>query len=236
MTTPLKPIRSFLIVPGDKAGDIDRSAASGADALVLDLADSVPLARKVQAREIVRSKLEGLAEQAQRTWVRINRSPHLYDFDDLLAVVGPHVEGVVVATPAGLQDVDVVSAMLCEAEYRKGTAVGAARVLPQLQTGLALQFAHEIALRERVTAIAGATAGNADVDGRETLFLKSRVVMAARAARKLPIGGVWQRVHDLEGLRSAAQRDRALGMSGELVLHSSHVSTLNDVYGPWLKD
>ena len=237
MTTRMKPIRSFLVVPGDRAGDIDRSAAGGADALVLDLADSVAPARRLQAREIVRSKLEELAGQAQRTWVRINRSPHLYDFDDLLAVVGPHVEGVVVATPVGPEDVDVVSAMLSEAEYRKGTAIGATRVLPLLQTSRALQFAHEIALRERVTAIAGATESDADdIDGRETLFIKARVVMAARAAGKLPIGGLRQQAHDLEDLKSVAQRDRALGMSGELVRHPSHVSTLNDVYGLWPKD
>jgi citrate lyase subunit beta/citryl-CoA lyase len=70
------------------------------------------------------------------------------------------------------------------------------------------------------------------VEGRETQYLKSRVVMAARAAGKLPIGGVWQQVHDLEGLKSAAQRDRALGMSGELLLHPSNVAPVNAVYSP----
>lgn len=247
MTTPGKPIRSFLFVPGNKASWIDKSIQSRADALILDLEeldleDSVPLNHKTEAREIVRSKLEWLSEQKQRTWVRINRSPHLYDFEDILAVVGPHLEGIVISKPNGPEDIDTVSAMLAEAEYRRGAAIGSTRVLPLLETSRSLQFAYEIALRDRVLALVGATAKNADVsraldtvwsvDGRETLFLKSRVVMAARAAGKLPIGGLWQHVHDLEGLRSASLRDRALGMSGELLLHPSNVATVNEIYSP----
>jgi citrate lyase subunit beta/citryl-CoA lyase len=242
MTTNTRPIRSFLFVPGNKASWIDKSVASGADALILDLEDSVPPAQKLEAREIVRSKLEWLASQKQRTWVRINRSPHLYDFEDILAIVGPHLEGIVVSKPVGPEDIDTVSAMLAEAEYRKGAPVGSTRVLPLLETARSLQFAYEIALRQRVGHIVGATAKNADVsraldtvwsaDGRETLFLKSRIVMAARAAGKLPIGGLWQHVHDLEGLRHAAERDRALGMSGELLLHPSNVPAINEIYSP----
>jgi HpcH/HpaI aldolase/citrate lyase family len=71
----------------------------GADALILDLEDSVPPNLKNEARSIVRSKLGWLAERQQRIFVRINRSPHLYDFDDIVAVVGPHVEGIMISKP-----------------------------------------------------------------------------------------------------------------------------------------
>jgi len=238
----MKPIRSFLFVPGNKASWIEKSVTAKADALILDLEDSVPHSQKVDARGIVSSKLAWLAEQKQRTWVRINRSPHLYDFDDIMAIVGIHLEGVVISKPIGPEDVDTVSAMLSEAEFRKGVQLGTTRVLPLLETARALQFAYEIALRERVPAIVGATAKNADVsraldtvwtpEGRETLYLKSRTVMAARAAGKLPIGGLWQQVHDLDGLKAAAASDRALGMSGQLVLHPSNVATINETFSP----
>ena len=241
-TASMKPIRSFLFVPGNKASWIEKSITSKADALILDLEDSVPPAEKVEARAIVQSKLAWLAEQKQRTWVRINRSPHLYDFEDILAVVGPHVEGIVISKPIGPEDIDTVSAMLSEAEYRNGAAIGSTRVIPLLETARSLQLAHEIALRDRVPAIVGATAKNADVaralntvwttEGRETLFLKSRVVMAARAAGKLPIGGVWQQIRDLEGLKKSSELDRGLGMSGELVLHPSNVEIVNQMYSP----
>jgi len=242
MSTQMKPIRSFLFVPGNKPAWIEKSITSKADALILDLEDSVPPDNKVEAREIVKSKLVWLEEKGLRVWVRINRSPHLYDFDDILAVVSEHVEGVVISKPCGPEDIHTVSAMLSEAEYRNGVKIGHTKVIPLLETARSLQLAYEIALCERVPAIVGATAKNADVaralktvwslDGRETLFLKSRIVMAARAAGKLPIGGVWQQVHDLEGLKVSSEKDRQLGMSGELVLHPSNVEIVNEMYSP----
>lgn len=238
----MKPIRSFLFVPGNKASWIEKSVAAKADALILDLEDSVPLEHKVEARGIVQSRLGYLAEHRQRTWVRINRSPHLYDFEDMMAVVSPHVEGVFISKPCGPEDVDTASSMLAEVEYRKGLPIGSTRIIPLLETARSLQLAYEIAQRVRVPALVGATAKNADVaralntvwtpGGRETLYFKSRIVMAAGAAGKLAIGGVWQQVHDLEGLRQSCRLDRELGMSGELSLHPSNVAILNETYSP----
>lgn len=238
----MKPIRSFLFVPGNKGDWIEKSITARADALILDLEDSVPADFKVQARGIVQSKLAWLAERKQRTFVRINRSPHLYDFDDILAIVGPHVEGIVVSKPVGPEDIDCVSMMLSEAESRKGARLGSTRVIPLLETARSMQLAYEIALRERVSAICGATAKNADAaralgyvwtpGARESLYMKSRAVMAARAAGKLPIGGVWQQIRDLDGLKAAAELDRQLGMSGELLLHPSNVPIINQIYSP----
>jgi citrate lyase subunit beta/citryl-CoA lyase len=238
----MTPVRSFLFVPGNKPTWIEKAVSAKADALILDLEDSVPAESKVEARSIVRSKVAWLGERKQRTFVRINRSPHLYDFDDILAVVGPHVEGIFISKPIGPEDVDCASMMLSEAEYRNGMPIGSTRIIPLLETARALQLCYEIALRDRVAGIVGATAKNADVaralgyvwspDGRESLYLKSRAVMAARAAGKLPIGGAWQQVHDLDGLRKSAERDRGLGMTGEVLLHPSNVSIVNEVYTP----
>ncbi|SPA48416.1 Citrate lyase [Cupriavidus taiwanensis] len=238
----MKPIRSMMFVPGNKPDWIVKSVAAKADALILDLEDSVPPAQKVEAREIVKSKLDWLAGQKPRIWVRINRSAHLYDYEDILAIVSPVVEGIVISKPCGPEDIHTVSSMLAEAEYRAGVPVGHTRVIPLLETARSLQYAYEIAQHERVPAIVGATAKNADVaralktvwslEGRETLYLKSRIVMAARAAGKLPIGGVWQQVHDLEGLKVSSANDRQLGMSGELVLHPSNVDIVNTTYSP----
>jgi len=246
MPASIKPIRSFLFVPGNKDSWIEKSVDSRADALILDLEDSVPADQKVQARGIVAARLEWLAARKQRNWVRINRSPHLYDFEDILAVVGPHLEGIFVSKPVGPEDIDTVSALLSEAEYRRGVPVGSTRVIPLLETARSLQLAFEIATRERVPAIVGASCRNADVEralstvwspgGREALYLKSRVVMAARAAGKLPIGGVWQQVKDLDGLRATTVDDRALGMSGGLVLHPSNVDIVNQAYTPSAED
>ena len=238
----MKTVRSFLFVPGNKASMIEKAAGAKADALILDLEDSVPPDLKLEARGIVASKLAWLADQGQRVYVRINRSPYLYDFDDILAVVGAHLEGVFISKPCGPEDVDCVGMLLAEAEYRKGMAIGSTRVVPLLETARSMELCFEIAQRERVVALVGATAKNADTaralgyvwsaEGREALYFKSRVVMAARAANKLAIGGLWQQVHDLEGLRTYVKRDRELGMTGELLLHPSNVAAANEAFSP----
>jgi citrate lyase subunit beta/citryl-CoA lyase len=238
----MKPTRSFLFVPGNKESWIEKAAAAGADALIFDLEDSVPSTEKQSARMLVAGKIQSLAERGQRVYVRINRSPHLYDFDDLLAVVQPGLEGIALPKPNGPEDVDTASAMIAEAEMRAGVPIGSVKIFPLLETARALQFAYEIAAKPRVPFIVGATAKDADVgralgylwteEGRESLYLKARVVMAARAAGKRPIGGLWQQVHDLDGLRDASTRDRGLGMDGELVLHPSNVPIVNQIYSP----
>jgi citrate lyase subunit beta/citryl-CoA lyase len=238
----MKPIRSFLFVPGNKAGWIEKSVSAGADALILDLEDSVPKAEKTAARSIVAEKIAWLAERSQRVYVRINRSPHLYDLDDLLAVVRPGLEGVVLSKPNGVEDVNTASSMIAEAEMRNGVAPNSVKIIPLLETARSMQLAYEIALLPRVFGLVGATAKNADSaralgyvwtpHGRETLYLKSRVIMAARAAGKLAIGGLWQLVHDLEGLAQSSREDRELGMHGELVLHPSNVPVVNRIYSP----
>ena len=73
---------------------IEKAAGAGADALILDLEDSVPAGEKIVARELVAGKIAELSRKGQRVWVRINRSAYLYDFDDLLAVVCLGLEGI----------------------------------------------------------------------------------------------------------------------------------------------
>ena len=242
MTTPMKPVRSFLFVPGNKESMLDKAVNAKADALILDLEDSVPHAEKIAARELVARKIPELIAQGQRIWVRINRTAHIYDLDDIVAIAQPGVEGVFISKPWGPEDVHMAACMLAEAETRANLPLGSLKLIPLLETARSLQLAFEIAQHERVPAIVGATAKNADVaralktvwslEGRETQYLKSRIVMAARAAGKLPIGGVWQQVHDLEGLKVSSANDRQLGMSGELVLHPSNVGIVNQTYSP----
>lgn len=238
----MKPIRSFLFVPANKERMIDKAADAGADAIILDLEDSVPPDEKAEARALVAGKIEALAAKGQRVWVRVNKSAHLYDYDDLMAVVQPGLEGIVVSKPWGPEDVHTAACMVAEAEARNNLEVGTVRLIPILETARSMQLCFEIAEHPRVSGIVGCTAKNADVaralgfiwtpQGRETDYLKSRVVMAARAAGKLPIGGLWQQVKDLEGLESFTRYDRQLGMAGDLILHPSNVEIVNRVFTP----
>jgi citrate lyase subunit beta/citryl-CoA lyase len=238
----MKPVRSFLFVPGNKESMIEKASSAGADALIIDLEDSVPPGEKDSARALVAQKLPGLVDLGLRIWIRINKSPYLYNLDDLVAVAVHGVEGIVISKPYGPEDVHTAASMLAEAESRNSVSVGTIQIMALLETARAMQMCFEIAEHPRVAAIVGASAKNADMaralgfiwtpEGRETEYLKARVVMAARAAGKLPIGGLWQQIKDLEGLARSSRADRQLGMSGELILHPMQVETVNRTYTP----
>lgn len=238
----MKPIRSLLFVPGNKETMLAKAAMAGADALILDLEDSVPVDEKETARDLVAANIAPLAEQGQRVWVRINRTAHIYDLADILAVVQPGLEGLVISKPSGPEDIHMAACMIAEAEARANIDQGTVKLIPLLETARAMQLCFEIAEHPRVAGIVGATAKNADMaralrfvwtaEGRESDYLKSRVVMAARAAGKQPIGGIWQQIKDIDGLARASKLDRQLGMSGELVLHPVQVETVNRTYTP----
>ena len=234
--------RSWLFVPAASRRMMDKATTSGADALILDLEDSVPPDEKLAARALVARKIPELIAQGQRIWVRVNRTAHIYDLDDILAVVQPGVEGIYISKPWGPEDVHMASCMIAEAEARQNMEIGTIGLIPLLETARSMQLCYEIAEIPRVTGIVGATAKNADVgralkyvwtpEGRESEYLKARVVMAARAAGKMPIGGIWQQIKDLEGLAKASAFDRQLGMAGELALHPMQVETINRTYTP----
>lgn len=238
----MRPIRSFLFVPGHRESWIDRVAGHGADAVILDLEDSVPADHKAAARALVAGKIAGLAAAGQRVYVRINRSPALYDFDDILAVTRAGLEGLVLSKPGGPEDILIAAALVGEAELRNGLMPGRIALTPTLETARSMQLAYEIALNPRVNAICGASAKNGDSaralgigwsrEGSETLYMWQRTVMAARAAGKMPLGGLWQDVHDLEGLAVYARRNRAQGFVGEMILHPSNVAVVNRAYSP----
>jgi citrate lyase subunit beta/citryl-CoA lyase len=235
------PIRTMLFVPGHRESWIQNARSSGADALVLDLEDSVPQGQKAVAREIVARQIDKHSAQDGRLYVRINRGKYLHDIKDITAVAKPGIAGLFVPMVGGLGDIEFLSSILSELEYKQQLMIGTFSLIVALETAKSIHLAFEIALCPRVQAIVACTAKNADVarslgftwspEGLETLHYRSRAIMSSRAAGKqFPIGGLWQDVHDLEGLKAFAENNRRLGFSGEIVLHPSNVPIINEVY------
>lgn len=239
-----RPIRTMLYIPGHKQKWVDKAATFGADTVVLDLEDSVPDHLKADARDIVARAIPQLAGQsATRLFVRTNKGRFAYDFADIEAVVQPGLAGIVVTKAEDDKDIEAISRMISEVEHRKGMMLGSIALIPPIETAGASRFIHEIAAHPRVESIAAVSARGADLErnlgftwtpeGTETLYHRSRAVIACRAAgKRFPIGGMWQEVHDLEGLRKQALFNKQLGFAGEIVLHPSNVAVINEVYSP----
>lgn len=243
----LRPIRTMLFVPGNRPGWLDKALVAGPDAVVLDLEDSVPVAEKPAARAMVADAIDRHAGSRTRLMVRVNRGNHLYEFEDILAVVRPGLSALFIPKAEDVTDVEMASRMAAEAEERAGMAHGGVHLVVALETAKAVQTCYEIMQHPRVETMTACAARNADVaralgfdwtaEGLETLFLRSRAVTACRAAGKpYPVGGLWQDVHDLDGLRGFAEFNRRLGFRGEIVLHPSNVAVVNEVYSLSAKD
>ncbi len=235
------PYRSILFVPGHKPAWIVKALAAGAHCLVLDLEDSVPADLKAGARATVAASIAAIRARDTRVgvFVRVNPLETRLAGADLEAVVVPGLTGVFVPKISVASDVLRFDALLDHFEERNGVS-GLEYIVPVEMIG-AIQNAREIALASpRVGAMIGPTAEHADIaravgyqwtpEGDETLYLRSRILLACREAGIHPLTGLWERLEDLAGLKAFAEKGRRLGFRGMIAIHPSHVATVNEAF------
>ena len=242
----MKPYRSMLFVPGHKPAWADKATASGTDAVILDLEDSVPMGDKAESRGTVRDTVGRLRSQGVRpdVWVR----PNPYEGDlfgpDVEAVLVPGLTGLFLPKVFGAEEVVRIDAVLSHIEQREGMADRSVGLIITYETAVSIAHCEQIAAATpRVRGLLGATGPNADVgrelgfeftpEGLETLYQRSRIVLAARANGPLhPLTGVWQDIKNLNGFRAFATDSRRLGFGGMVCIHPSHVAVANEVFTP----
>lgn len=242
----MKPYRSMLFVPGHKGAWADKGVASGADALILDLEDSVPVAQKDEARHTVAGTIDRLTADGVRPdlWVRANPEVSGLLGADLEAVVRPGLAGLFLAKVFTAQELVRLDAVLTHIEQREAIEPGSVRLIVSYETAVSMAHCEEIAAATpRVASLLGATGPSADVGrelgfeftpaGLETLYLRSRLVLAARSnGLHHPLAGVWQDIKDLDGCRQFCVDNRGLGYRGLVAIHPSHVAVANEVFSP----
>jgi len=235
--------RSILFVPGHKPDWAPKALKAAPDAIVLDLEDSVPGDRKQEARQQVRETIAALraADRETGIFVRVNGLATRLTGGDLEAVVVPGLTGVFAPKIESATDVLRLDTLLDHFEVRNG-AKDLGYIIP-VETVPAIHDCREIAAASpRVLAMIGPTAEHADIarevgfewtpQGLETLYLRSRVLLACREAGIHPLTALWERVDDLDGLREFARQGRGLGFRGMIAIHPSHVPVINEVFGP----
>jgi citrate lyase subunit beta / citryl-CoA lyase len=230
-------IRSALFVPAHREGWVEKAVAAGPDAVILDLEDSVPEAEKSTARARIAGAVELLRSERVTAIVRINGP------DDLETCVLEGVDALVLPKIDAAAQVDAIARTVGELEAGRGLPARAIGLVVTVETAAGYLAAAEIARASRVTGLFAATGKGGDVqrelgyrptpEGLETLYARSRAILAARAAR-LPhvLTGPWQDFHDLDGLRRQASFNRDLGFSGEALIHPSNVEIVNEAYAP----
>lgn len=238
----VRPYRSMLFVPGHKATWVDKAVASGAHAIILDLEDAVPESDKQRAREVTAQSVQRIGAHAGTdVVVRVNALDTTHFGKDLAAVVRPGLAALLLPKVFTADDVVAFDALVRYFELEAGLPVGTVGLIPSLETAASLAGVDDIARAPRVVSLMAAAAKDADIsrevgfrwtpEGLETLYLRSKVVLAARAAG-LPhvVLGLWQSIHDLDGLRTFARQNAGLGFGGQVVIHPSHVPVVNEEY------
>lgn len=239
----MHPYRSVLFVPAHKPAWADKALASGADCVVLDLEDSVPAELKESSRALVRETLPRLREARPEVglFVRPNAIATKMAGADLEAVVCPELDGLFVPKVRDATDVLRWETLIDWFEARNG-ASGLEMIVP-VEMVEAITNCTEIAgASPRVGAMIGPTSEHADIaravgyrqsrEGSETLYLRSRILLACRQFGLHPLTGLWEDLADLDGLRSFVDYGLQLGFRGAIAIHPTHVPVVNDVFTP----
>ncbi|WP_425826220.1 HpcH/HpaI aldolase/citrate lyase family protein [Streptomyces fractus] len=244
------PLRSLLFVPGNKTTDwLPKARAAGADAVVLDLEDAVPEADRAAAVRQVTEALTRRAADASPAgpalFVRVRALDGWAAAEELRTVCGPGLSGVLLPKVSGPDDVRLADRILGWCEREHGLPQGQLALVPLLETAGALRDAYgcAAAATDRVAYLGAVTGAGGDVEravgyrwspeGHETHALRARVLLDVRAAgAPHPVAGLWTRTGDLDGLRAFAEQNRALGYTGMLAIHPSHVPVINEVFAP----
>jgi citrate lyase subunit beta/citryl-CoA lyase len=242
-------IRSFLFVPGDSEKKLGKADGAGADALILDLEDSVAVAAKARARQMVTEYLAARPKEkrAAQIWVRINPLKTEMALPDLASVVAASPDGIVLPKASGPTDVLRLSHYLDALEVQSGVAAGSVNILPvATETAVAPFHLGEYAsagLRrlfgltwgaEDLAAAVGAS-GNTDESGQWGFtyrLARSLTLLAAHAAGVPAIDTLYVDFRDEAGVRAASRASRAEGFSGRLAIHPAQVAAINESYMP----
>src|SRR5213078_1340044 len=218
---------------------VDGAARRGADAIILDLEDSVAASEKERARTLVPEAAEIVSRGGADVVVRLNR-PVRMTVRDLEAVIGPRVQAVALPKAEGAEHVRLVAEVIDELEAERGIPIGTTKMLAMVETTSAFFRIAEIArAHPRLVALTlgaedFATSAGIVPEAEPLTMPKQTAVFAARAAGIMPMGfiGSIAEFHDLDAFRETIRRSRRFGFVGPSVIHPSQIAILNEEFRP----
>jgi len=239
--------RSLLFVPANRADMLAKAASYGADALIFDIEDSVPIAEKPKARELAREFIEKY-KASQILYVRVNALQTGMLKDDLEAIAVDGLVCIRLPKTESAETIRTVDAMLTDMERKRGLKHGSIGIAPSLESAKGVWFAYEIlSASPRISSVTCGTAQDGDlqtdlgytwtVEGTEVLYLRCRVLLAARAAGvEHVIDGTYANVRDPKGLEISCEASRKLGYRGRSVIHPNQIETVNRIFTPTARE
>ncbi len=231
----MKLRRTRLYIPGNNPHLVENAGLYGADCVILDLEDSVPITQKFDARVLVKYSLQNVDFGSSERWVRINGIDTPYWKKDLREVL-PFVEVINLPKVESLADVEMADEemSLIEKEYD----LEERKIVPIIETVRGLSNAKDIASHPRVVALAwGGEDLTADlgIPRKKALILeyvRAEIVFAAKAHKKQALDTVFSNVRDEQALFEYAQHARYMGFDGIGVIHPNQIEVVHRAFKP----
>ena len=226
--------RSRIYLPGNSPRMIQKGPHLGADAVILDLEDSVSPEEKDAARILVARAIETLDFGGSEVMVRINPI-HAGGLDDLPVVLAAGPDSIVVPKCESRDDVLTVDSAINDFNPGKSVAI-----LPMIETAKGILNAYEVASAS--TRVDAVTFGGEDFtqdigatrtkEGREIFWGRSMLVIAAKAAGVQALDTVFSDLTDEQGLRRDTQMIKEMGFDGRAAVHPAQIEIIHEVFTP----
>jgi citrate lyase subunit beta/citryl-CoA lyase len=239
MSTQIR--RSTLILPVNIPRFVEKAYLRGADAIMLDLEDAVPLPEKKNARKQARSALMLAGRGGAEVFVRVNKDPALLP-EDLMASVYPGLDGITLPKTESAEEVQDLEGQVAKLEREHGLNPG------QIELALLIESPGGLLNLEKIVRSSGRvksiSLGPEDYclelgvepsrEGTELFYPLSKLVTTCKANGIMPMGllGSIGGFRDLEGFERAASRAQQIGCEGASCIHPDQVEVLNRVFSP----
>jgi citrate lyase subunit beta/citryl-CoA lyase len=242
----MRPVRVALFAPGSRERVMAKAIESGADAVLFDLEDSVPISAKAEARTLVARAIDGAAAigaaRVPALFVRVNAAATGLLDDDLAAIVRPGLEAIFLPKVESVAEVQHTASTLDRLESGIGMTAGAVEIVPMIESALGVYRCFDLvnaSPRVATTCIGIARDGDLQTDlgcgwsieGTELLYARSKVLLDTRAAGKTwPLDGVFSDLNDEAGLIKDSQLSARLGYVGRTVIHPKQIAPVRQAY------
>jgi citrate lyase subunit beta / citryl-CoA lyase len=243
----VKPVRIILFAPGSKERVMSKALESGADAVLLDLEDSVPIAAKAEARSLVAKVIDGVAAAGTgrvgpAIFVRTNSAASGLLDNDLAAIVRPGLEAVFVPKVESVSEVQNTASTLERLESAKRIRTGTVEIVLMIESALGVYRCFDLinaSPRVASTCIGVAQDGDLQTDlgcgwsieGTELMYARSKVLLDTRAAGKAwPLDGVFGDLNNEAGLIQDSRLSARLGYVGRTVIHPKQIAPVRQAY------
>lgn len=240
----MNPRRALLFMPGDDRHKIEKGAALGADAVIMDLEDGVAYNHKVQARDTVASALQTVDFGATERLVRINPPLGRHYVYDIEATAEYRPDGYVLPKVETAEQVADVDERLDKIEDQYGWPEATFKLMALIETSRGVVNLREIAeSSDRLVALifgaedlAGDMGAIRTPDGWEGFYARSAIVVHAKAAGLQAIDTPYMHLENLTGLESETEQALYMGFTGKLAIHPRQIEPIQRIFTPTPED